>query len=209
MKVKLGPYTNWIGPYQIAEKLMFWADKYSDDRVHKLGTWLSENRDGTDSWLTKACNWVHKHKRRQEYVKIDRYDHWNVDHTLSLIIAPLLIELKKHKQGSGYIHDCDVPEHLRSTAPGARDGCENTWDTDANLHKRYEWFLDELIWAFTQHKSDDETDKFYDHGEKVPGEDLMQSIGRIKVDYPGLEAHNARKQHAFQMFGKYYETLWD
>lgn len=208
MKVLLGPYTNWIGPYQIAEKIMFWRDKYEDERVHAFGTWLAERKDGSDTWLTKACNWIHKFKKRQEYVRIDRYDYWNVDHTLSLIIAPLLVALKAHKHGSGYIDDADVPEHLRSTAPGARDGCEQ-WDSDHNLHKRYEWFLDELIWAFTAHKSDDEHDQFYDHGEKIPGEDLMQSIGRIKVDHAGLDAHNARKQHAFDMFGKYFQTLWD
>lgn len=216
MKVKIGPYTRWVGPYQIAEALCFWVKPVKDEYgieskpewVHDFGTWLAERKDGSDTWLTKACNWIHKFKRRQEYVRIDRYDYWNADHTLSLIIAPLLVELKANKHGSGYIDDADVPEHLRSTAPGARDGCEQ-WDSDHNLHKRYEWFLDELIWAFTAHKSDDEQDQFYDHGEKIPGEDLMQSIGRIKVDHAGLDAHNARKQHAFDMFGKYFQTLWD
>jgi len=27
MKVKIGPYTNYIGPFQIAEKILFWKDK--------------------------------------------------------------------------------------------------------------------------------------------------------------------------------------
>ena len=25
MRVKIGNYTNWFGPYQLAEKLCFWA----------------------------------------------------------------------------------------------------------------------------------------------------------------------------------------
>ena len=30
MKVYIGPYTNWVGPYQIAEKILFWMDRYED-----------------------------------------------------------------------------------------------------------------------------------------------------------------------------------
>jgi hypothetical protein len=206
MKVKLGPYTNWIGPYQIVEKLLWWMDRYEDNRVHKLGEWLAQDRHGKDSYLMRFCNWVHKFKKRQEYVRIDHYDAWNADHTMALVIAPLLIELRKNKHGSGYIDDCDVPEHLRSTAAPKP---EHEWDSDTNLHKRYEWFLDELIWAFTEHAKEDEDSKFYDHSESSKEPDLMKSIKLLKVDYAGLEAHNKRKQHAFQMFGKYFQTLWD
>lgn len=206
MKVVLGPYTNWIGPYQIAEKILFWMDKHTDDRVHNFGTWLSENRRGEDSLLMKLCTWSNKLKKRQEYVRIDRYDHWNADHTLAVIIVPLLKALRANKHGSGMIDDCDVPEHLRSTSAPP---LENSWDTDDNLHRRYAWFLDEVIWAFEQHTCEAETDKFYDHGEKIPGESLMDSVARIKVDEAGLRAHCERKQHAFMMFGKYFQTLWD
>lgn len=206
MKVKLGPYTTWVGPYQIAEKLLFWMDRYEDDRVHAFGTWLSKARNGGDSYLLKLCRWVNSSKRRQEYVRIDHYDYWNADHTMAVIIAPLLKALQANKHGSGYIDDCDVPEHLRSTAAPPK---EHEWDSDANLHKRYEWFLGELVWAFEQHAKDDEHDKFYDHSEAEKCEDLMESFKLLKVDQVAMDAHNARKQHAFMMFGKYYETLWD
>lgn len=205
MKVKIRPYTTWVGPYQIAEALLFWLDKYEDDRVHKLGEWLSHDKHGNDSWLTKACTWVHSFKKRQEYVQIDYYDHWNVDHTLALIIAPLLKSLKEHKKSYGLIDDADVPEHLQSKF-GVK---EDEWSMDSLAEKRYEWFLNEVIWAFTVHKDDNETDQFYDHGTSVKGEDIMDAVRRIKVDQAGLDAHNARKQHAFNMFGKYYQTLWD
>lgn len=209
MHVKIGPYTNWIGPYQIAEMIFFWVDKHDEspmaDRVHKFGEWLANDKNGDDSYLTKFCNWIHSFKKRQEYIKLDYYDHWSVDHTLALIIAPLLIQLKSKKQGFGFIDDEDVPEQLQSKY-GIK---ENEWDWDSLAEKRYEWFLDELIWAFTQHNLEDETAKFYDHGEKIKGESLMDSVHRIKVDHVGLDAHNKRKEHAFKMFGKYYQTLWD
>ncbi len=52
MKVVIGPYTTWIGPYQIAEKLCFWAKPVPDeigmkrkpDWVHDFGTWLRFNQ---------------------------------------------------------------------------------------------------------------------------------------------------------------------
>jgi len=45
MKVYIGPYKNWFGPYQLAEKLCFWVkpvtDKYGikskPDWVHNFG----------------------------------------------------------------------------------------------------------------------------------------------------------------------------
>ena len=36
MKVYIGAYTTYWGPYQIAEKLLFWMNKHEDRRV---GRW--------------------------------------------------------------------------------------------------------------------------------------------------------------------------
>jgi len=33
MKVYIGPYKDWFGPYQLAEKLMFWVPKEKDEYV--------------------------------------------------------------------------------------------------------------------------------------------------------------------------------
>ena len=37
MKVYIGPYRDWIGPYQIADKIPF----LSEDTRDKIGDWLS------------------------------------------------------------------------------------------------------------------------------------------------------------------------
>jgi hypothetical protein len=209
MKVKIGPYTTWVGPFQIAEKLIFWADKYEctpwGERQHRLGTWLAKDKNGDDSWLMKFCNWIHSCKKRQEYVHIDNYDVWNMDSTLHLIIGPMFKKLKEVKNGFGMIADEDVPEALRSTNAPAK---ENEWDWDDLAEKRYEWLLDEMIWAFCA-DHDEAQHKFYDHGEKIKGEDLMASIARMKVDREGLDAYNKRLENAYRLFGKYYQTFWD
>jgi hypothetical protein len=213
MKVIIGPYKSWIGPYQIADAIFFWQDKYNDDckwsdRAHRLGNWLSQNKDGSDSTLLKVCQWIEAKRKRRVYVRIDAYDTWSMDNTLSLIILPMLKQLKATKHGAPSVDDEDVPSPLRSTAPGARDRCENDWDTDEHFFARWDYILDEMIWAFEQQR-DDADAEFYDHGEDVAGEDLMARIGRMKVDDAGLKAWQARKVNGYRLFGKYYEALWD
>lgn len=209
MKVKIGPYTNWIGPYQIAEKLIWWADKYTEtpwgERQYALGKWLAEDKHGDDSWLLKFCTWINKFKKRQEYVHIDNYDVWNMDSTLRLIIGPMFKRLKDVKQGYAFVKDEDAPEHLRSTNAPPK---EHEWDWDALADARYDWLLDEMIWAFTT-DHDEAQHKFYDHSQVDKKADLNEQIANMKVDREGLDAYNKRVANAYQLFGKYYQTFWD
>jgi hypothetical protein len=214
MKVNIGPYKSWTGPYQLADMVFFWQDKYSDtclwaQRAHKLGTWLAHDKHGNDSYLMKLCNWIQSKRTRKISVKIDYYDTWGMDSTLGLIVLPMLKQLHATNHGAPFVDDSDVPEHLRSIAPGARDGCEFEWDTDANHFLRWDWVLSEMIWAFEQKVNDESESQFYDHGEPIAGENVMESIKRVKIDYDGLQAWQARKTNGFRLFGKYYENLWD
>jgi len=143
---------------------------------------------------------------RQEDVFLDKWDSWNADHTIALIAAPLLQQLKLTKQGSGMVDDEDVPEELRSTSAPPK---ENEWDIDANLHKRWDWVLDEMIWAMKEHADGTGDDKFFDHSEVNEEVDLSEQWSQIKCDREGLEAYNARKQRGFELFGKYFQNLWD
>ena len=211
MKVVIGPYKAWIGPYQIADKIFFWQEKYNDeckwaDRAHRFGTWLAEKKDGSDSWLLKACQWIESKRTRQVYVRIDKYDTWSMDHTLSYIILPMLKQLKADKHGAPHVDDEDVPDNIKSTNAPAK---ENDWDTDEYHFVRWDYILDEMIWAFEQQVNDSSDSQFYDHGEKIAGEDFMESVRRMKVDEVGLKAWSDRKKNGYRLFGKYYEALWD
>ena len=210
MHVKIGPYNSWIGPYQIADKIFWWQDKYNDEcpwaqRAHRLGHWLSERSDGSESRLLKLCLWLELKRTRQVYVRIDKYDTWGMDHTLALVALPMLRQLQATKHGAPHVDDADVPEHLKSTLVPK----ESEYDTDGNHFLRWDWVLDEMIWAFEQKVDDSADSQFYDHGEPVPGENIMDAVRRMKVDEPGLMAWQARKANGFRLFGKYYEALWD
>lgn len=211
MKVNIGPHRDWIGPYQIAEKIFFWVDKYEDEemdnRIHRFGEWLAKDKNGNDSWLTKLCLWVDKHKpKRKVIIKPDYYDTWSLDHTLALIVAPLLIQLRDTMHGFGLVDDEDVPEDIRSTnAPPKKQD----WDWDDYAEKRWNWVLNEMIWAFTEHNNEEGDSQFYDHSEVDPKADIMEQVRQMKVDRDGLNAYNARKANGFRLFGKYYQNLWD
>ena len=182
MKVKIGKYPQWIGPYQIAEKIIFWADKYDDDdpwskRQHKLGEWLAGGRGNHDNWLSKTCAWIHKTFQnageRRVKIRIDDSDCWGADHTLALIIVPVLEKLKAHKNGSPFVEDVDLPPHLRMTKREHKVHDEGHWNkklkaseeeqkaASDKFHARWEWVLDEMIWAFRQHADANWEDQFH------------------------------------------------
>ena len=145
-------------------------------------------------------------KERKISVQIDKWDTWSADHTLALIIAPLLQKMKEDKQGAPHVDDVDVPEHLRSTAAPSK---ENDWDTDQNWHLRWDYVLDEMLWAMQQIASDKNAeDQFYDSSEVDESENVMQQVKKMKVDWDGLKAYEARIQKGCELFGKYFQALW-
>lgn len=235
MRAYIGPYKNWIGPYQIAEKVFFWVDKYSEDKDHRWDyrarEWLQEflahgfamkqergdnlRDDRPKTWLYKFCEWVEQKKRRKIKIKTDPYDHWNAYHTMSLLILPILKDLQANKHGSGHVDDEDVPEELRSTNAAPK---VNEWDTDNLWIKRADWVLAEMIWAHEQ-ILDDDWEAQYETGEHdlkfVKCEDGMGSYiehgpnHTYKMDKEGWKKHQDRIDNGLRLFGKYYQSLWD
>ena len=203
MKIYIGKHINFFSPFQIAEKLLFWLDR-DDDRVFRLGEFLAGGEK--TSWLTRVCQWIHDHRSRSIYIKIDPYDTWNVDDTLSMIVAPMLRQLKNTKHSCARVDDDDVPENLKSTsAPPIK----YEWDIDDNWEARWDYVLDEMIWAFENHDSRIDSERqFFDHSDVVDGDDITDQIGKIKYDRAGHEAWNSRKQNGFRLFGKYFTSLW-
>ena len=209
MKVNIGPYKDWLGPYQIAEKILFWKDKYEDDIVHDFGTWLAKNKQGEDSWLMKVCQWVDSKKKRKINVQIDPWDSWDAGNTIALIALPILKQLQKTKHGAPYTADEDVPEAIRSTSAKPK---ENEWDTDEFHFDRWEFILSEIIWALEQIVEDKEGDFF--HWDKTQETEkgsigAALGLGKCTIDHEGLNAYNARITRGTTLLGKYLRSCWD
>ena len=220
MKVWLSNYRNhWISPYTILKKVCFWEK--DEDRIYNL----KDEPDNTyEKWVNlldpicqviqKVLNFVHP---RFNYVKLDQWDTWSMDHTLAYIIHPMLLQLKETKHGAPYTDDKDVPKELKSTSAPPK---ENEWDTDEFHFQRWDYILDEMIWAFEQELKDDDENQFFDHSayDKPDGsksnhkewfDDMTKAQSKLKVNWKGLKEHQKRKANGFRLFGRYYQNLWD
>ena len=153
---------------------------------------------------------------RKNEVKLDRYDSWSADWTIAQIAAPLLVQLQVTKHGAPFVDDEDVPEELRSTACAPK---ENEWDTDENHFKRWDYVLQEMIYAMQEIANDKENEpKMYKHvGDIEFGEiDEGTGLGEIKslgveripeMEQPNRQYHE-RIQNGCCLFGKYFQNLW-
>lgn len=181
MKVSMGPFVTYIGPYQLAGLLRYLG--FSEQYCDRLAERMLGGR------LEDFCEWVHEKRNRKIYVKVEKYDSWNVDGTLAPIIVPLLKQLRNKNTGSAYVDNADVPEQLRiySDEPNMTPAEWEIW------HARWNWTLDEMIWAFTQ-IADHTEDNF----------DLSNA-----EDWANYREFQARITCGTTLFGKYFRSLWD
>jgi hypothetical protein len=207
MKVYFNGYPDtWISPYTILEKVFFWREIDYDEPI--IDKWSDR--------LLPLCNALQKIRQtinpQIRYVKLDRYDTWSMDHTLSHIIVPMLKQLNSTKHGAPFVDDADVPEELKSTSAPPK---ENEYDVDGNHFKRWDWVMNEMIWAFEQQLKEDDESQFFDSSAyegvdfKERMKDMEKGQSKTKVDWDGLKAHQERKQNGYRLFGKYYQSLWD
>ena len=98
MKVYINKYRyHWLSPYTILKTVCFWE---KDDNVfynhedmpnHKYDRWVNRLEPACRV-LQKFLDIVHP---KIDYVKIDRWDTWSMDHTLGRIALPMLKQLKE------------------------------------------------------------------------------------------------------------------
>lgn len=205
MKIELGPYKNWFGPYQLAEKILFWKDK-DDDILMTMGDFIAHGKwvpytpdydifkkdERPETWLYKLMQWWQKTNTRKEVIRIDPYDTWSMDTTLAKIVHPMLLQLKATKHGYPIEIDVeDVPENLRLIES------DDQWYTGQLClfeheqcnpehitieEARWDWVLDEMIYAFSILNDDDKV---------------------------WIADDNERVNNGCRLFGKYYRALWD
>ena len=199
MKIYISNYRNhWYSPYKICEKICFWREIGYDE------PWVVRVNKVLEPIMTLRMKFLELVFPRIEYVKIDRWDTWSMDHTLALIVLPMLKQLQETKHGSPMVDDEDVPEELKSTVLK-----EDEYINDVNYFKRWDWVLNEMIWTFEQKADDNADSKFYTHGEntKMPWEEGY--VSNTKFDEEGYNAWHERQKNGMRLFGKYYDGLWD
>src|SRR6056300_1751299 len=192
MKVKIGYYPNrlmcnlfnnymnkrygygdWPANYTRFEHCLDWLD----DRVQDF---------------YNVFNWLWFDRRQQKIkVHIEPWDTWSMDHTLAPIILPMLKQLKETKHGAPNVDPKDVPIPLRPKKQDVLKYKEGG-DTDDKFFERWDWVMDEMIYAFDCKANKDDVYMRFD----------------IK-DKDAMNAEQERISNGFRLFGKYYESLWD
>lgn len=232
MKVDIGPYRYDLIPVRGWEqKYELWRSggKLYLDEVDY--TWYDRLvmgfLDKLEIFVRPINRWSNRRKRKIK-IHIDKYDVWSADHTLAMIIHPVLVELQRQKHGSPNVDDADVPDHLKSSAAPAK---ENEYDVDDNHHTRWDYVLGEMIWAFEQHKDHDCNDNQFHHNPEqldfkfIPVEDgkfAGKGYSSMETNYQkdptkpaywvdeeGKKAHYDRIANGRRLFAKYYQGLWD
>lgn len=124
-------------------------------------------------------------------VHIDKWDTWSMDYTLSYIILPMLKQLKATKHGSADVDNEDVPINLRAPEEDVLK-YKKLGETDPDFFKRWDWVLDEMIYAFDCKANKDEVYMRFDIKDRI-----------------AMQKEQDRISNGFRLFGKYYEALWD
>ena len=196
MKVNIGPYRNCLtsnvhSNYMNKHYGLDWPEYGSKGLINKvapLREYFLERLEDTLQWIyDHSINLYLERKQRKIKIRIDRYDTWSMDDTLALIILPMLKQIKDSKHGAPYVDPDDCPKDLR---PKEQD----EYGTDDTHFARWEYVLDEMIYAFKQKNTDDWESQYYEYN---------------KWDMEGMQVEQERISNGFRLFGKYYEGLWD
>lgn len=158
------------------------------------------------NWLFEKFGYENQQK---VYVKIDKYDTWNMDTTLAYIIVPMLKQLRDEQSGNPIVDMEDRPDHLIGTILKGDH-------VDEFHEEAWHWVLGEMLFAF-ESKHDKWEDQF--HSGEVDRVFIERDDGLVewaagpnhtfKTDMDGLKVYQKRISNGFRLFGKYYEGLWD
>ena len=205
MKVYIGKYKNWIGPYQLANMIPI----ISKDTSEKIGDWIAK------TWVNKVCEWIHSKQERKIKVRVDEYDTWSMDNTLAHIILPMLKQLRTTKHGSPLVDDEDLPPHMRHTFSKGPDDYETD---DSWIHYKWDWILSEIVWTFQELVNNDWEEKYMIEEGEIDFDDYPEDKGKdilplrwkkeYVIDYEGRKNHQDRITNGLRLFGKYYQSLW-
>ena len=213
MKVKIGEYTSRLTCH-IHSNHMNKKYGYVDwPKVQDRKDDVLESIEDAVQSVYNVFNWLWFDRRTQKVkVRIDKWDTWSMDHTLANIVLPMLVQLKRTKHGAPSVDNADVPRELRMSKKDmtqfAKDG-----STDDKFFKRWDWILDEMIWAFNQKCRDNWEDDYYEYRdwdqEESKDPNSLFGLKLVWEDREGQKAHRERMTNGFKLFGKYYENLWD
>jgi len=222
MKIDIGPYprdliriNRWERLYNnrrgnLTEDNYLWYDKV----IYRLFDVLDI--------AFEPINRVSRNRKRKIKIKVDGFDVWGADHTIALIVAPILVELRDQQNGIPSVSNEDVPPNLHYES---NDGGYDAVMEDLG-EQRWKFVLGEMIWTFTELAKDGEGEDQFRHNsdqlELVYNDSKLDNAKTLTfnhqkdpdklkywVDDVGLSEYRKRKENGLQLFAKYYGALWN
>ena len=191
MKVNIGKYPNRLicrVHTRYMDRKYGYVDWPEPEQQTRFQRSLELFEDTVQS-VYNVFNWIWFDRRKQKVkIRIDRQDTWSMDHTLAPIILPMLKQLKETKHGGPYVDLKDVPKELHGKKLTKKQ--KDNGEVDDKHFDRWDWVLDEMIYAFDCKANKDEVYMRFEDREEIQKEQERISNG-------------------FRLFGKYYESLWD
>jgi hypothetical protein len=231
VRVKIGNYIHHYNTTYVERDYLSWRYGEKSFSLKEKDYDLLDNFVITalDFWqdvLNITVNKIQAMRDRKVKIQIDRWDTWNADHTLALIILPMLKQLKETKHGGPWVDAEDVPEEL---AISREEMNKHDWedDVDPNWFNRWDYVLSEMIFAFEMIANDDWESAFYSGksdmiskpvnyaGEEVDREsaDFFEWVEgpnhTFEVNHDAIRAIYDRVDNGTRLFGKYFRNLWD
>lgn len=183
--------------------------------------------DGIQAILNKTINRFNEWRGRKVRVHVDYYDTWSVDHTLALVILPIIEQLREKKQGAPNVDLEDVPRELRGKKLTKKQKADG--EVDDKHFERWDYVLDEMIFAFESIVDDSWEEQFFSgesdlvwtpvdvYGNEVSddydGEEYYRMDtgpnSTLEFDKKGFDKYNERINSGLRLFGKYFRALWD
>jgi hypothetical protein len=173
-------------------------------RIRKYRDFLFLRRLIPERTLNFIQNYYDKKRVK---IRIDYWDIWNLDITLASIIYEGLCVFKKQKCSGACVDDEDLSDSLG--------------DLSQNDEKRWDYILDEMIFAF-KHLKDYEWESQFYSGEtdlkfvKIKEENgytysrLEKGPGHtFKFDTEGYMEVKNKVDNGLRLFSKYFTDLWD
>lgn len=103
----------------------------------------------------------------------------------------------------------DVPLELQQQNP-YDDFCSFTEEQTKEMQERWEWVTGEILWALEEIAADKPgLDAFYDRSEVKEGMSVKEMLSAMKVKHDEVDAYDKRIQRGCELFGKYFQSLWD
>jgi hypothetical protein len=229
MRVYIGPYRNdWLNTQSAWRWWIEW--NHPEKSYYEIGEadftkWDFRVEKFLDLWQDYVLHPLNKvffsKLKRKIKVRIDDTDLWSMDHTLALIIVPMLKKLKEQKHGTPYTDREDAPD-----GPEFEDDSDPTRDPSGYSEARWNYIMDRMIWSFEQILDEDEGHWNYyvpyeenEHVERlfISGKDGEKKYldteerarKRGRYDPELHRQYNDKIAVGLKLFGKYYRNLWD